>query len=316
MRKISLFALFIACALCSFAEQWAQVNIPVAHIRALPGNKNELTSQELMGLPVKLEREENGWWHIEGPDGYHGWMRAESVVEKTDEQMRRWRSAPRLVVASRGQITCYDSPTGDGPRQVVTDLVPNSIVEGSLADARHGRVPVTLPDGRKAWAPADAMVTIEEWASQPYDPQKILDRAYSMLGAPYLWGGASSKAVDCSGLVKTSYLANGIFLRRDASLQINTGKKLDRDDWSSWQPCDLIFFGNRATGKVTHVALHDHDGTFIHSTGTGDRVRVNSVVPGHPLHTKIQRVGAVRINGMVNTPGIVKADAHPWLFNL
>lgn len=298
------------------AQQWAQVSIPVAHLRSKPGNSHELSSQELMGMPVRLMRPDGGWWLIETPDGYTGWMRGESLAMKSDGDMQAWRGAERLVVTSHVQITCYDAPAADSPRSVVTDLVPMSIVEGSLSDTVAGRVEVTLPDGRKAWANASAFTAIEEWASQPFDAGKVLDQAYALIGTPYLWGGASVKALDCSGLSKICYLANGIFLRRDASMQARTGKQLPKDDWRQLRQGDLIFFGSKSTGKVTHVAIYDADGKYVHSTGTGDRVRINSADPSDAAYLPLTCLGAVRIQGMENTDGIVKASAHAWLFNL
>lgn len=314
MKKLFSLMLSAICFVAAAAQQWALVNIPVANIRTTAANSSELSSQELMGMPVKLSALEKGWWKAETPDGYIGFLRDESVAKKSAGEMAQWRKAPRLVVATLEQIDCYDSPTASQPRNKVTDLVPNSIVEGSLQTTENGRVKITLPDGRTAWAPADAFVTIEEWAAKPFNPDMLLSQAYQLIGTPYLWGGASTKALDCSGLAKTCYLKNGIFLRRDASMQAKTGKQLDYNKWQQFKRGDLLFFGNKATGKVTHVAIYDGDGIFVHSTGTGDRVRINSVDPASPLYAAKSIIGAVRINGAEGTDGIVKAANHPWLF--
>lgn len=314
MKRLLSFALAALCMLGALAQQWALVNIPVAHIRSNPANSAEMASQEIMGMPVMLTGLNNGWWHAEMPDGYTGFLRDESVAKKTPEEMEQWRKSPRLVVATLEQINCYDSPTAKLPRQKVTDLVPNSIVNGDLGEQENGRVKITLPDGRIAWAEAEYFVPIEDWASQPFSPDVILNQAYALIGTPYLWGGASTKALDCSGLAKTCYLKNGIFLRRDASMQARTGEQLDYTKWREFMPADLLFFGNKQTGKVTHVAIYDRGTMFVHSTGTGDRVRVNSVDPANPAYAAKSIIGAVRINGKEGTDGIVKAIRHPWLF--
>ncbi len=78
------------------------------------------------------------------------------------------------------------------------------------------------------------------------------------------WGGTSIKNVDCSGLVRNVYFANGVLLPRNASQQARVGEDLGifKDngdvDWSGLLPGDLLFWGKAATDstkeRVTHVA--------------------------------------------------------------
>ena len=155
------------------------------------------------------------------------------------------------------------------------------------------------------------MTPIEEWAAQEFNPETILDIAYSMEGTPYLWGGTSVKSLDCSGLAKTSYLANGLILMRDASQQALTGTRIEPENWRDCQAGDLLFFGTR-NGRVTHVAIYDHDGSYVHSSG---RVKRNSVDPESDSYLSTPFLHAVRINGNQGTRGITRAAQHPWYFN-
>ena len=133
-----------------------------------------------------------------------------------------------------------------------------------------------------------------------------------MQGTPYLWGGTSTKALDCSGLAKVSYLSNGIILMRDASQQAKTGSIMTPEQWRDLQPADLLFFGNPRTGRVTHVAIYDRDGNYIHSSG---RVKVNSIDPDGEGYLTTPHLSSTRIHGNEGTAGIVRAIDHPWLFN-
>ncbi|MDE6160251.1 MAG: C40 family peptidase, partial [Muribaculaceae bacterium] len=171
---------------------------------------------------------------------------------------------------------------------------------------------VTLPDGRKGWVDASAMTEISEWAGQEFNPDEILDTAYSMEGTPYLWGGTSAKTLDCSGLAKTGYLANGIILRRDASQQALTGKRIEASDWRECEAGDLLFFGNADTRRVTHVAIYDHDGNYVHSSG---RVKRNSIDPESADYLTTPFLHAVRIHGYEGSDGITRAADHNWYFN-
>lgn len=227
--------------------------------------------------------------------------------------MQEWRKAKRFIVTSPYQIRAYKTPKTNGLRDVVTDLVNGCIVTvpGNEMSVVDGRVCVELPDGRTGFVNVDDLTPIETWAAQNFDAERILDIAYSMEGTPYLWGGTSTKALDCSGLAKVSYYANGLILMRDASQQAKTGRRIEAANWRSCQPGDLLFFGNAKTGKVTHVAIYDHDGNYVHSSG---RVKRNSVDPESDSYLTTPFLHAVRINGNEETAGITRARNHPWYF--
>lgn len=78
----------------------------------------------------------------------------------------------------------------------------------------------------------------------------------------YLWGGAIAPNYDCSGLVQAAFAAAGIQLPRDAYQQEAFVAAIDLDQL---QPGDLIFFGT--VERITHVALHLGQGTYLHSSG-------------------------------------------------
>ena len=99
------------------------------------------------------------------------------------------------------------------------------------------------------------------------------------MGIPYLWGGTSSKGLDCSGFSKTVYYANGIILPRDASQQVFSGDLVDTEnDFENLQKGDLLFFGFSTDGnkkeRITHVAIYIGNKNFIHASG---KVKINSI---------------------------------------
>ena len=254
------------------------------------------------------------FWRVQTPDGYIAYVPSSSVVPKSDDEMKSWRNGRRFVVTSFYPVRAYRESGANGPRDVVTDLVNGSIVTLASGDASliDGRMHISLPDGRTGYVDAQALTPIEEWAAQNFDADRILDVAYSIEGAPYLWGGTSTKALDCSGLAKVSYLANGIILMRDASQQALTGTRINAEDWRTCRAGDLLFFGNKDTRKVTHVAIYDHDGNYVHSSG---RVKRNSVDPESPDYLTTYFLHAVRIAGNEGTPGITPVRNHPWYFD-
>ena len=104
--------------------------------------------------------------------------------------------------------------------------------------------------------------------------EKVERIAKKMDGFPYLWGGTSSKGMDCSGFTKMVYLMNGFVIPRDASQQINAGRIVDKNlDFKNLEKGDLMFFGRKATPekkqRVVHVGLWlgNDKMEFIHASG-------------------------------------------------
>lgn len=290
------------------------ISIPAASIRTEPAHRAEISTQAVMGQPVSILEKKGDWLKVQTAEGYNGWVPDSSVKEMDKARFERWRrSDDRRIVTGLWPDRVYATVDASGPRDVVTDVVLGTILEidptADLSYNPFGRVPVILPDGRRGWTSVE-LTPLEEWASQTFDAERILDTAYSMEGTPYLWGGTSTKAIDCSGLVKVSYLNNGIILLRDASQQATTGTQLNPEEWRTFLPGDLLFFGNSKTGRITHVGIYDHDGMYVHSSG---RVKRNSLDPESHLYL-YSPMKAVRIDGMIGTDGIVKAAVHPWYF--
>lgn len=293
-------------------DRWALVRIPAASLRTGGRHAAEMATQAVLGTPVRVLEDNAEFWRVQTPDGYIAYVPSSSLAPKTPAEMDAWRVADRYVVTDPYQIRAYRSADANGLRDVVTDLVNGCIVEADplKPEPVDGRICIKLPDGRTGWVAESSLTPAADWAAQNFDADKILDIAYSMEGTPYLWGGTSTKALDCSGLAKVSYLSNGIILMRDASQQALTGTRIEAADWRNCRPGDLLFFGTRA-GKVTHVAIYDHDGNYVHSSG---RVKRNSVDPDSPSYLTTPFLHAVRIAGNEGTPGIVLARNHPWYF--
>jgi cell wall-associated NlpC family hydrolase len=291
-------------------DDWGIVRISVAHLRGKASHSAEIVSQALMGTPLRLLEKSGEWWRVQSPDGYISYIIGNSIVRKSSSEMNQWRKSDRLIVSSLDQIKVYDNEVTTSVRNIVTDLVNGCIINGKLENSE--KIEVTLPDGRKGWLNSKDVNTIEEWANQKFNANKILDIAYSMMGVPYLWGGMSTKSLDCSGLARVCYFFNGIILMRDASQQALTGKRIEAKDWASCQAGDLLFFGNAKTRKVTHVAIYDNNGTYIHSSG---RVKRNSVDPKSSEYLTTPFLHAVRINGNEGTNGIIRVINHSWYFN-
>ena len=287
-------------------KTWGLVTLSAANMRSEPDHATELVSQALMGTPLKVLDQYNGWYLVQSPDYYIGWMEGNGLAHFTPAEMDRWKKSNRYIY---NHITgnAVDSPNRKS--SAVTDLVLGDLFEVEAEVKKF--LKITLPDGRSGFVRKSDCLSWNEWTTTSPDVQSIISVARQMLGVPYLWGGTSCKAVDCSGLTKTAYYSQGIILARDASQQARYGEHPDFNEIPNLQPGDLLFFG-RSAQRITHVGIHMGEGRYIHASGM---VRINSIDPKAPdfnLSLRKNLVAASRILSSLNTEGIVLVKDHPW----
>ena len=95
-------------------------------------------------------------------------------------------------------------------------------------------------------------------------PERMVDYAKLLLGAPYLWGGCSVMGIDCSGLTQVCGRLAGLSLPRDANQQVGCGELVYF--LQETQPGDLAFFGDE-DGIITHVGIVMGNEQIIHCSG-------------------------------------------------
>ena len=104
------------------------------------------------------------------------------------------------------------------------------------------------------------------------DPVKIRisENARKFEGTRYKYGGTSKRGMDCSGLIYTAFLEEGVSLPRTSRDMSKLGKRLNLREVKIG---DLIFFETNKKKKViNHVGLvvdrKADDIFFIHSTSS------------------------------------------------
>lgn len=106
----------------------------------------------------------------------------------------------------------------------------------------------------------------------------VLQRAFTLLGTPYRYGGSSPEAgFDCSGLVGYVFRTIGIDLPRVSRAMAGEGAKVANRD--ALAEGDLVFFGKR--GRIDHVGIYIGEGQFLHAPRTGRDVTVSSLTSGY-----------------------------------
>jgi hypothetical protein len=264
------------------------ITVSVANLRLTPGHSAELVTQAILGTPVKVLKKEENWYLTQTPDSYLGWTTKSSVFLCTEKGISNYNHSNRIIFNDLAG-TCYTLPDKDS--QPVSDLVAASILK--IIDSERGFWKVQFPDGRSGYVNQNQCKPYEEWKelcnrnykSITTNQEEIIKTAMKFIGLPYLWGGTSSKGVDCSGFTKTVFFMNGIILQRDASQQVLYGYLIDtHNNYDKLEPGDLLFFGTHETDstseKVTHVGICIGNGEIIHSSSGAGLVKINSLVPG------------------------------------
>ncbi len=310
MKSILCFIAGLAVFACSSKSsqdatpldgQWALPIISTAHIRTEPRHGSEMSSQALMGTPLKaLATTDNGWFMVETPEGYTGYINGNTLAVMNDSAFTDWRKSPRLIVTSFSETKALSDTTTDA--EIVCDLVPGCIVGGEKSKTSRF-VSITLPDKRTGYVDSTFVTPLDRWAASTPSADIIINIAKVQTGAPYLWGGLSTKGMDCSGLTKMAFYECGLILPRDASQQAMQGITASVD---ALEKGDLLFFGNMETKRVNHVGIYDTDGYFMEASGRVKR----SLLSENKNFLYAKRI--------LNTDSSIRLSAkqHPWYFNL
>jgi cell wall-associated NlpC family hydrolase len=179
------------------------------------------------------------------------------------------------------------------------ELAPASPVnraEAAYAVARVLALPGSWELGDvQARAAAFALPELSDWQ------RRILSRAVSFLGYPYVWAGSSEDeqalgsgqapgGFDCSGFVWRVYklepypdapqLAATLEGRTTYAMSAEIGPEL-RIARDALLPADVVFFGDRGPkskpGQIGHMGIYLGNGWFVHSSSGGAGVMVSTL---------------------------------------
>jgi cell wall-associated NlpC family hydrolase len=106
----------------------------------------------------------------------------------------------------------------------------------------------------------------------------VIADARRWLGVPYLWGGCTTRGVDCSCFVRNVLADFGYALPRTTTEQVRWATPVRRADV---QPLDLIFYDNTCTDcgpNPTHVAMYIGNGLMINA---GNPVQIAPAFDSH-----------------------------------
>ncbi len=215
--------------------------------RREPSGTSEMVTQLLFGEHYSVTDQKEDWLKIiTGPDQYECWISAKQHAPLSQKTFEALHATPQQYA---GDLI-----------QIITD------------EAKEIRFPVTLgcvlPFLQKDKITIDDRTFIYEGTAQKADQKgnasQLLQTAFLLLNAPYLWGGRGPFGIDCSGFTQLIYKLNGYNLPRDAYQQVNLGEPLSFVEEA--QAGDLAFFDNEE-GRIVHVGIVIDQQQILHASG-------------------------------------------------
>jgi hypothetical protein len=263
-------------------ELFGVVRVSVANLRRDPRHQAELIDQAVMGSELKILKKQGGWYYIQTPWDYLGWVTGESFTQFTEAELEsNWTALDRVRVTSVDTRIFEEASLSSG---VISDVTlggtvrlinrGNQFSQIQLADSRTGYILSThigeLIDTDNSTTPLGL---------------NIIETAVKFHGLPYLWGGNSGKGFDCSGFTQTVFKDNGYMLPRDANMQVQIGDEVSiENNFEALEPGDLLYFGSN--NRITHVGISLGGPKFIHASSY---VMINSLDPADEDYTEYRR---------------------------
>lgn len=188
----------------------------------------------------------------------------------------------RLPVLGAGTATvAAPASAGGASGASATALGGQDLFAKTLAalDLGTAAAPVSSTARLSQTAPASAEDT-SGLLSTSITADQLIDRARTYLGVPYVWGGETSRGLDCSGLVQRSLADLGVDIKRTAAQQGTEGRAVATMDDAL--PGDLLIFDGG-----THVGIYLGDGRMIDAPYAGRNVTERDV---YETPTAIRRI--------------------------
>jgi cell wall-associated NlpC family hydrolase len=204
---------------------------PVADLRRAPDGPRD--RQILLGALVTVFEDRGGWSFVQIANGYVGYVQSAHL------------SAHQNATHFSGTMATHAYSVDDFRSEPLLSLPFGARV--TVVDERRGFYETTV-----GFVPKKHLRVVD----RPFrDPINV---AQLHFGVPYLWGGDSTRGIDCSGLISASLTACGVTCPGDSDLQCDV---LGADVQGDLKRGDIVFWAG-------HVGMMVDGETMLHASAT------------------------------------------------
>ena len=240
-------------------------NSPVANIYFKPSSNSEITSQILYGEKFNILSEKNNWLKIKtNYDNYIGYIKKKVFHKKFKATKKVYKLKSRIYILKNKKFKSTN----------------NFLYFGSgILSKNENKNFVEFE--RNKWIKKKDVKKINHFEK---NFNKILKL---FINTKYLWGGKTSKGIDCSALIQIYFYYNRVFFPRDSKDQSKFCKKKLRKIFSKG---DIIFWKG-------HVGMCLNKSEFIHAYGPKKKVLI---MPIDITIKKINKTANLKIKKISN----------------
>ncbi len=307
----------------------ATVNETGLQLRDGPGTNYISMAKLDAGAQLELLERYQDWFHVGIPGGNDGWVKGEflGIQAGIVDRLLAAETVPDPNPALVGIITENAVNLRKGPDSKYQKIGGvNSGIHVDLIGKYNDWFQVKLNDGTKAWIFNDFLNITERVIrrvpmSKDFPALPVATRARStssssrgssvdvsnipasgdaasyavqFTGSRYVYGGASPRGFDCSGLTSYVYGKLGVKLPHSAAGQFSTRYGAAISSMDNLKAGDLVFFAGTAGHRgISHVGIYIGGGRLVHAMTPRYGVQVSNIYDDYWVR---HYAGAIRPN--------------------
>ena len=217
-------------------------NHSVANIYSKPSTNSDVSSQILYGEKFKILSKKNNWVKIKTNfDNYVGFIKKNKFNQNFQPTNKIYKLKSRIFKKKNDKF-----------------LATKDFLYFASGISIKKKDKIFLEFEKNKWIKSGDTKKISHFETNFIKVIKLF------LGCKYLWGGKTSKGIDCSALIQIYFYYNRIFFPRDSKDQIRFCKKKINKKFSKG---DIIFWKG-------HVGMCLNQSKFIHAYGPKKKVLI------------------------------------------
>ena len=243
-------------------------NKPSTNIYLKPYSNSEVTSQILYGEKFKILSKKKNWIKIKtNYDNYIGFIKKDKFYNKFTPTNKVFKLRTKIFKKKNNKFTATNNYLFFGSR-IMNKNENNQFIEFD----------------KNKWIKKKDIKSIDHYERNFVKILKLF------INIKYLWGGKTSKGIDCSALIQIYFYYNRTFFPRDTKDQIKFCK---RKRSKNLLKGDIIFWKG-------HVGICLSKSKFIHAYGPKKKVIIMPTIQTIKLIDKTANLKVKKVSNISN----------------